>query len=546
MAPKEMLAESTIARYVKTIRSCPREIIANKQILLTAAMYATAGLPITWDQGSSSVIPSLPGFQDAFGITSATNPTQVSNFISFVYIGAGVGAGLSFFINDRIGRLWSFRLYMVIWIIGQMIATFSSGHIGVLYTARIVSGLGIGALTVIGPVSIVEIAPTEFRGLLSVWFSVVMLLSLTVSVFVVLGVYLHVASSYLQYQIVFFVPTIAVAFIIVASFFLSESPRWLFLVNKPEQGIEALVTLRGLPATHPRIASEIEDIQKQIETQQKFQHSGSQTGLVKLCKETFLVPSNLRRVQQTFISYALAQLSGANSVTSYLVPILSLMGLGGGTDRSLFLSGMYSMAKFFFTLIASFCFIDMLGRRKSFFTGVTLQMISDIYIGVYIKYRQSGLVTSNASQAAIAAIFIHGFGFAVGLLILPYVFGAEIWPNHIRSFGAAISQCFHWLFFFGINKATPSLLAKTNNWGAFLFFAAWCFISLVYAYFVIPETASEGLEDFDAIFEQPLWKAYRGTQRNRVTCVEACELPTEQENTPAKKKSQFVDGVVEV
>jgi hypothetical protein len=113
---------------------------------------------------------------------------------------------------------------------------------------------------------------------------------------------------------------------------------------------------------------------------------------------------------------------------------------------------------------------------------------------------------------------------AVGLLILPYVFGAEIWPNHIRSFGAAISQCFHWLFFFGISRATPSLLANTNNWGAFIFFATWCFVSIVYAYFVIPETAREGLEDFDAIFEQPLWRAYRGTKRNHTTCIEALEV----------------------
>ncbi|KAJ6044357.1 uncharacterized protein N7446_002550 [Penicillium canescens] len=552
MSLKIMFTESTIAGYVRTIRSCPREIIANRQLLFTVAMYATAGLPITWDQGSSSVIPSLPGFQAAFGITSAANPTQVTNFISFVYIGAGVGAGFSFFINDRIGRLWSFRLYMAIWIIGQMLATFSYGHTGVLYTARIVSGLGIGPLTVIGPVAIVEVAPTEIRGLLSVWFSVVMLLSLTVSIFVVLGVYLHVASSYLQYQIVFFVPTIAVALIVMGSFYLSESPRWLFLVNKQEQGVETLVKLRGLPATHPRVASEIEDIQRQIDGQWKFQKSSLQPGFIELCKETFLVPSNLRRVQQTFISYALAQLSGANSVTSYLVPILSLMGLGGGTDRSLFLSGMYSMAKFFFTLIASFCFIDVLGRRKSFFTGVTLQMVSDIYIGVYIKYRQSGLVTTSASEAAVGAIFIHGFGFAVGLLILPYVFGAEIWPNHIRSFGAAISQCFHWLFFFGINRATPSLLANTNNWGAFIFFAAWCFVSIVYAYFVIPETAREGLEDFDAIFEQPLWRAYRGTKRNNTTCIEAFEVSDAHDHMSrsgsdlTKKNNHFADDGVEI
>lgn len=118
-----------------------------------------------WDQGSSSIVPSLPGFQRSFGITSGANAAQISNFVSFVYLTAGVGAGLSFFINDRIGRLWSLRLYMAIWITGQLIATFSGGQLGALYTARFVSGLGIGPLTVTGPVSIVEIAPYEIRGL---------------------------------------------------------------------------------------------------------------------------------------------------------------------------------------------------------------------------------------------------------------------------------------------------------------------------------------------------------------------------------------------
>lgn len=251
------------------------------------------------------MVPSLPGFQQDFGITSATNPTQVSNFISFVYIGAGVGAGLSYFLNDRIGRMWSYRLYMGIWILGQIIATVSMGHLGALYTARIVSGLGIGALTVTGPVSLVEIAPTEIRGLLAVWFSVAMLLSLTVSVFTVYASFVHIAVGRLQYQVVWFAPTIVMALLIVASFFLYESPRWLFIARREEDGIRNLVALRGLPADHPRVAQEVEDIRGQIfKEEEKF---GRNPSLLVLVKDAFLVPSNLRRVQQSVISYALAQ-----------------------------------------------------------------------------------------------------------------------------------------------------------------------------------------------------------------------------------------------
>lgn len=380
---------------------------------LCHTQWCRTNLPPAWDQGSSSVIPSLPGFQQHFGISSGTDADTIRLYVSTVYIGCGVGAGLSFFINDRIGRLWSLRLYFVIWIIGQLTATFAPGLTG-LYAARIVSGLGIGPLTVTGTMSIVEIAPTEIRGLLAAWFSVAMLLSLFVSVFCVYGVFAHVAASRLQYQIVWFSPCIFILFCIIASFFLCESPRWLCLVGRQEEAAATLVKLRGLPLDHPRVQQEFASITEAIKEEQEHFSSGSHT--MNVLREAFTVPSNLRRIQQAFISYALAQLSGANSVTAYFVPILTLMGVGGGTTRNLFLTGMYSMAKFFFTLIASFFFIDALGRRKSLFVGIILQMLSDVYIGVFLKFRAEDNVTQSASEAAIAAIFIHGFGYAVGEL----------------------------------------------------------------------------------------------------------------------------------
>lgn len=70
----------------------------------------------------------------------------------------------------------------------------------------------------------------------------------------------------------------------------------------------------------------------------------------------------------------------------------------------------------------------------------------------------------------------------------------------------------------------PSLLTQTDNWGAFLFFAGWCFVALIYVFFVVPETAGQGLEDLDALFERPIWQAYRSTQKEkRHADVEICE-----------------------
>lgn len=83
---------------------------------------------------------------------------------------------------------------------------------------------------------------------------------------------------------------------------------------------------------------------------------------------------------------------------------------------------------------------------------------------------------------------------------MPYIFGAELWPNGIRSFGSALSQTFPWLFFFAILRATPSILSSMNNWGAFIFFAGWCLIiALVYVFFSVPETAGLSVEQLDAV-----------------------------------------------
>jgi len=54
-----------------------------------------------------------------------------------------------------------------------------------------------------------------------------------------------------------------------------------------------------------------------------------------------------------------------------------------------------------------------------------------------------------------------------------------------------------------------------DNWGAFIFFAGWCFVALVYVFFAVPETAGLPLEHIDSLFEGPWWNAYSQSRRLR-------------------------------
>lgn len=366
-----------------------------------------------WDEGSTASITQLKAFQSEFGITPTKNPDQVSNIVSFVNLTAGIGALASFFLNDRLGRLWSFRLYMVIYIIGNLIETFSYGSLPALYVGRLVVGVGIGCLTVTCPMSIVEIAPSATRGLMTLWFNVCMLSSQMIGVFVVYGCNVNITpKSQLQWQVPFFVQTFVPAVGLAMSFFLYESPRWLAIRGRQDEALAALTNLRGLAPDHPHLETEWRQICDQI-ARETAEYADS--GAWSIIRETLCKRSNLRRVQLTITVYILAQMSGANAVTNYLPEIFGIIGVKG-TNTKIYSSGLYAFAKMICCVAASLFLVDVIGRRKSMLIGITVQMFCHSYLAGYLNVltRNENAVSKGSSNFAIGAIFIHAFGWAIG------------------------------------------------------------------------------------------------------------------------------------
>jgi hypothetical protein len=55
--------------------------------------------------------------------------------------------------------------------------------------------------------------------------------------------------------------------------------------------------------------------------------------------------------------------------------------------------------------------------------------------------------------------------------------------------------------------ALPSLLSHTHNWGAFVFFAAWCAAALLYVYLLVPEITGLSVEEIERVFSGP-WRLF--------------------------------------
>ena len=65
----------------------------------------------------------------------------------------------------------------------------------------------------------------------------------------------------------------------------------------------------------------------------------------------------------------------------------------------------------------------------------------------------------------------------------------------------------------------PSLLSRTNNWGTFVFFAAWCATGLLYVYLLVPEIAGLSVEEIDRIFKGPWIVSGRRSRFRQSTAI---------------------------
>lgn len=98
-----------------------------------------------------------------------------------------MGSIIALTITDRIGRLRTWQAFVVLWMSGSLMVTFSSGILGLLLFARIWSGLGAGGLTVVAPLFLSEVAPARSRGRIVSTYMVVLLSFLMFGLFFYLG-----------------------------------------------------------------------------------------------------------------------------------------------------------------------------------------------------------------------------------------------------------------------------------------------------------------------------------------------------------------------
>jgi MFS family permease len=262
--------------FWRDIKNEPKEVL-NWRLWVSTVVFGLMGAARGLDEGTISGTVKHPSFIKQFGLEDPTKTESQlanlkSNITSMVQIGCIGGAILGFLVNDRLGRIKSYRLMLIIWLVGVIISITSFKGIGQLYAGRLIAGIGVGMTSVVCPTYAVEVAPANVRGLCACMYSGSVYLGVMIGQFANLGTTIHIPDDDRnQWVIPTSVQIIYAGIFFIGSFFTIESPRWLYKIGKNEQAASALSRIRNLPQDHPYVVWEVSQILSQVNAEtEKF------------------------------------------------------------------------------------------------------------------------------------------------------------------------------------------------------------------------------------------------------------------------------------
>ncbi|THX96543.1 hexose carrier protein [Aureobasidium pullulans] len=471
--------------------------IIESPFVFGAAMLASlGGFSFGYDQGVISIINVMPQFHETF-------PYAATGFgkgfmTGMLELGAFIGCFFMPYMADKISRKWALTIVVVIFNIGAVIQTAAQDY-GMLVAGRFIGGIGVGTLALGAPLYISEIAPPNLRGSLLVLESISICLGVVIAFWITYGT--KELSGEIAYRLPLGLQMVCATLLGVCIHFFPYSPRWLASVGRNEDALGALCKLRRLPNTDARVRTEYEGILAEVEFEtamQEKRHPGVHGIKLELFSWADLFTKKVWR--RTAVGMGVAffqQFSGINAFIYYAPTLFE--SIGQSSEMALILSGIFNVLQLVAVAICFFI-IDKVGRRPlAIFGGFAacipygiIAILSGLYDDSWITHKAEG-------WAAVAMAFLFIMIYGVSYSPLGWCLPSEVFPNALRSKGVAVSTATVWLCNFIVGVATPPMI-ENIGFGTYVFFAVFCFLAGVWAYFLVPETRGRTLEQMDEAF----------------------------------------------
>ncbi|KAF5735430.1 hypothetical protein HS088_TW15G00933 [Tripterygium wilfordii] len=445
---------------------------------------AFGGLLYGYDIGATSCATISVESAELSGISWYNlSSVEIGLITSGSLYGALIGSVLAFNIADFLGRRRELMLAALFYLVGALVTTFAP-NFPVMVIGRFVYGVGIGLAMHAAPMYIAETAPSEIRG---------QLISLK-EFFIVLGMVAGYGIGSLLVDVVagwrymYGASTPLAVIMGIGMWWLPASPRWLLLCAMQGKGnlqdlreiaISCMCRLRG-QATAP-VSIQVDEIVTELSNIGEEKEATFGEMFRGKCLKALVIGAGLVLFQQ---------ITGQPSVLYYAASIFQTAGFSAASDATR-VSILLGLLKLIMTGIAVIV-VDRLGRRPLLLGGVSGMVVSLFLLGSYY------LFLDNLPVVAVVALLLYVGCYQLSFGPIGWLMISEIFPLRLRGRGLSIAV----LVNFGANAlvtfAFSPLKALLGAGILFYGFGVIAVLSLIFIFFIVPETKGLTLEEIEA------------------------------------------------
>lgn len=364
----------------------------NRLLLLVAGL---GGLLFGVDVGIIS--GALPYLEATSGLTAG----QLSFIVAAVLLGSVISTLFAGMLADLFGRKTLITVAGVLFVVSIPLISLSHGY-GPLVGGRLLQGISGGLIGVVVPLYLAECLGASNRGKGTGIFQ--WLLTLGIVFAALIGMYFSyrvsqvaaqgdavklLAFKDMAWRRIFWVSLPPGLLFIFGTFFVTESPRWLYRRGKVDAARKALLKSRTLEQTE----LELSEMANTAKSEAQGASNSATHKNDSIFSKRYIVPFAL-----ACVILACNQATGVNSIIGYNTTILIQAGL---SDIQAHWGYVILTIVNFLTTIIGFSLVDRKGRKVLLSVGTAGIIISLVTSGFVFRGTESKRVDCNSAVQAL-------------------------------------------------------------------------------------------------------------------------------------------------
>jgi SP family sugar:H+ symporter-like MFS transporter len=430
----------------------------------------------------------INGAAGAIKSTFGLSPLELGLVVSIALIGSAVGAWFAGSLAEKYGRRRVMLIAAALFLASAIGQAFPFGATD-LTIWRFIGGAGIGVASVMAPMYIAEIAPSQLRGRMGSMQQ----LAIVVGIFatgLINWMILRAAGGestndwlfgIAAWQWMFLsmiIPAVIYGLLVLR---IPESPRYLVAIGQEAQATAVLRTI---------YRDDVTPMVKQIADSLVGDHKprmsdirGRSFGLLPIVWIGILLS-------------AFQQFVGINAVFYYSNSIWTAVGFS--EDQAFETSLITTVINVAFTLVA-IALIDRVGRKPLLLVGsvgmvIMLGLLTFVFGTSPLNDAGQPILEGANTVIALIAFNLYVAFFAATWGPIVWVLLGEMFPNRIRATALALAAAAQWLANFIVSTAFPPLSAISLGL-AYGIFTAFALLSIPFIAKYLKETKGVALED---------------------------------------------------